>query len=195
MADSSAARIVAKIRSNLPEDQRGGRGWVAAILRQEGKPQQRSKLDEVADGLTSLVLEESNRSLDALSILRTAGRPSDTLRQGTAYPGTLERLIRIHQQGSKTPGVRTTVLMGMTAFAAGIPYLRSVAVSSDPSAIYAVGDLIAVAQNGGYDGLLIAHKEEAQAILRDIFMRNLTRERFADEAILVYGTSQGWRRD
>jgi hypothetical protein len=83
----------------------------------------------------------------------------------------------------------------MTAFAAGIPYLRSVAVSSDPSAIYAVGDLIAVAQNGGYDGLLIAHKEEAQAILRDIFMRNLTRERFADEAILVYGTSQGWRRD
>jgi hypothetical protein len=172
-----------------------GFGWVSDILRQEGKPQPAAKLDAVADALTEVVLEESDRSTPALSMLSHAGHPADSMRTGTPYPGTLERLIRIHQQGSKTPGVRTSALANMTGFPGSLPYLRSVAVSSDPSAVYAVDHLIAVAQNGGRNGFLNSHKDAAQEILRDIFMRSLTRERFADEGILVYGTSQGWRRD
>jgi hypothetical protein len=195
MADSSAAQIAGRIHSNLPEHRRMGFVWVSDILRQEGKPQPLPKLDAIADALTDVVLEESDRSTHALAMLSHAGHPSDSMRSGTAYPGTLERLIRIHQQGTKTPGVRTSALMNMTAFAGSLPYLRSVAVSTDPSAVFALGHLISVAQNGGLDGLLASQKGETQATLRDIFMRSLTRERFADEAMLVYGTSQGWRRD
>jgi hypothetical protein len=76
-----------------------------------------------------------------------------------------------------------------------LAYLRSVVVSDDPSAVHAVSAIIDVANHGGRAEHARPVRDEAQAMLRELFARRLVKERLADEALVNYAVGQGWRRE
>jgi hypothetical protein len=75
-----------------------------------------------------------------------------------------------------------------------LQYLRDVAVSLDGTAVFAVDALVTEAMNGGYANHPVQERQEAQAILRDMYLRNLVKEGQADRVLAGYAIAQGWRR-
>lgn len=177
LADSSAARIMARVgsHSNAPA--------VRQILRQIGGSQPVGKLNELADSLAlraiahrAPILDSSatRLAIDAVVTLILAGNPRQP--EGVAYQGTLERLIRIHQE-SRVNSIRRRALGGMLAGSdrgRGIDYLRGIAEAKDSTAYDAVDLLLIDAAGGSWVGMqpsALEQQQSAQA-LKELVERN-----------------------
>jgi hypothetical protein len=207
LADSSAAQIVARLRSPLEHDGFGAY-WLGDILRQRDRAQSRSKLDAIADSLTAEVIRQSNvvrRSDDPgqLNLLAPLGALTNAghLRSdagGTPYTGTLDRLIRIHQEAAPNSVIRGVALVYFLCsdFARGLSALREVAVSTDRTASYAMGQMVSVATTkGSCDGTPSpAERQQVLASLRDIFDRRLAQDPEARSNLAALASRQGWTR-
>jgi hypothetical protein len=139
LADSSAAQIFAHAHNGTVV----GSG-IYYLLRQAGKPQPRAKLDELADSLAQLAIRPAG-SYTAVEELWLAGAVQRSSESGpapasAAYDGALDRLIRIHRNGTD-PSTRQAALSVIPLVAThtrAIAYLRAVVTSNDPTAAFAL---------------------------------------------------------
>jgi hypothetical protein len=127
-------------------------GELTAVLRQQRGSQSRAKLDELGDSLAARAVQRSDvanvQSAEA-EVLYRSGLPSTAPAEGVPYEGAVDRLVRIHRDVSRTPSaIRAGLPIMMTAmvgFDRVIPYLFSIATSTDSTAPAAMDALTIVA--------------------------------------------------
>jgi hypothetical protein len=201
MADSSAARIIARLHGSphLRAD------WFIRIMVQDGKPEPRAKLDELADSLAQIAIAGGAADTDtprgdeaagAVTALHLAGLVGAS--RGTPYDGALDRLIRIHRE-AQNRALRVVALADLLAVPgrpAAIAYLREVATSNDVTASNALFYLIADAQGRGGPGKppTAAQQQETASVLHDLFEKHLVRDSKASRALDAWADTQGWVR-
>jgi hypothetical protein len=199
LADSSAAVILQRARAAATENPAQW-NFVGGLLRQLDR-QPAAKLDALADGLVAVAAagrsgrqnERSYReAIEAISALVLAGAAQGDAEN--AYPGALDRLIRIHRETGPTP-LRSLALRRLTTmpdWRRGLAYLREVAVSTDPTAEYAVHALVSEAVQGGMANNPEPARSEARAVLRALFNDDAVKEPRALEALRDFSAVQGW---
>jgi len=196
IADSTAATIVRTARA---EGLRGA-GWLVGILRQREGDQLAAKLNVVADGWTSDVIAASARSPDdlsaviAMSQIVSAGSSADTT--GVPFRGAMDRLIRIHRNGSGR--VRSTTLWMILGVVGdrrqGLAYLRSVAESTtDATAVDAINALMDEALTGGISHNSPALRDEAGQLLKSMWEAKSVRDVSASEALGRFVALRSWK--
>jgi len=137
---------------------------LVAILRDASTPNARSKRDEIADSLAVRAISyrpSANRdtaasgiAMRALNALTDAGAANPA--SGRGYEGALARLIKVHRE-ARSPIVRSRALAGMLSMndrRRALDYLRSVAISNDPTAYDAISSLIFNSRGGGRGGFV-----------------------------------------
>jgi hypothetical protein len=182
-ADSSAARILA--HTSNPRDLRN-------ILRQVGRPQPQSKLDELADTLTERALSHADKgAFDEIRALEDAGeRPqrNDTGAPSVPYEGSLSRLIRIHREAPPSAEIaRGTALRALNAvvgFDSTVKYLRFVATSHDRTAHIAMAELISDADPNYPGTLSVREQQQTLSMLRRLW------DQVADSVPMLPGPSE-----
>lgn len=195
IADSSAAYIVAAAGPELQIIP-----LLVRVLRQENGTYPRTKLDAVADSLTSRALRyrTTNDSaahvaaVNAVNALAFAGAARAF--PGRPYDGAVERLIRIHQQ-STAQNVRFHVVL-MLPIVQGrqraLSYLRDIAASEDSTALSALNSL-ATDSRGGMSGTGTtspAERQQSRAILLDLARNHLVKDRVAAYELELFLRSQ-----
>jgi len=175
-------------------------------MRQVTKPQPRAKLDELADSLVARELAAAQidpaarvHGISDISELVYAGQVAgqgDTI-PGIPYDGALERLIRIYRE-AKPLDVRLSALGGLldvAGHAQAIAFLREVAISADPTAWYAVGQLEAAADPADARPVgTVADRRAVYDLLKALFQQRLVSEPLAADGLDLYAHNQGWTR-
>ena len=166
LADSSAISIMRL--ANQP-------GQFIGILRQRDRVQQRQKLDEIADSLTARITQAARDKRSAsreLGVLLEAGY-GPQMAPGQSYPGSVDRLIRIHRETAVDAlpirGAAMQMLPGVVGFDRAAPYVRSIATSTDNTAYIAMGVLRVVADPGNKSSAASGAEAEASRV----FLRQL----------------------
>jgi hypothetical protein len=187
--DSSVAAIMRQLRAGRDAS------WFNDVMRQTHGSVASAKLAELSDSLSERAIrvpatpllehEDVRAALASIGSLSVAGdRGCD---KGTAYPGALDQLIRIHQQGNNT-SVRKSALAAMPGVLGrprGLEYLESVAASHDPTSEYAIEVLMIDASGGSWIGPKPspAEQQQSQAILRELYRRRLVTDSAARELL------------
>jgi hypothetical protein len=114
---------------------------------------------------------------------------------GTPYPGSLQRLIRIHREAAPGSTIRSVVLYNFLCydFAQGLAALRAVAISDDRTAMMAM-DLLTLAASHGTCGITANQQQIVRANLREVYERNLAQQTDAVRFLNAFAFREGWRR-
>lgn len=194
MYDSSAAAIVERL-------QRSGTtgGWIVDIMRQVDKAQSSAKLGAIADSISVGMIEASKGNNGrwppagpSWLTLVTAGKVIST-NGGTPFVGTLDRLIRMHQDAIGTDRIRVLFWLPEVVGAdSALKYLSSVARSGDETAVHAMSALIGATTRSDYRPASTI--EPALALLRQLFDENAVQRPDAKRSLEFFAVSRGWKR-
>jgi hypothetical protein len=199
IADSSASAAISQLR--MQGSAGAPSAWRANIMRGVGHDQPAQKLDQIADALADAVVVGSrNPQLTgglepgaAFEGLMSAGLMGDGV--GTPYAGVLARLIRIHQDATDSYSHRA--LRKMTSVSGrgqALQYLRRIATQTDGSAAVAISVLADDINGGPLGGRTAGERDEAIAVLRELYLSNAVRESTALSQIRAIANHFGWNR-
>jgi hypothetical protein len=192
---SSAKQVMARVGA------KPGAPWFLDVLRQNKRQDSPALLDELADSLVTRATERGQvrqgsaayvAAFDATNALILAGMNAPL--GGQPYRGALDRLILIHRR-APTSAVRVCALNGMLSVASprsrAVAYLRSVAESTDSTALEAVRSLVTDADGGSYTGLqpTPAQQHESAAALKALASRGRVTDRWAARALDAWMTA------
>lgn len=186
-ADSTAPAIMAHWRAGA------ARAPVGEILRQVKGPESDAKLGELADSMTARAIrapsalgnEPSEEALAAVLELGHAGSVAHS--DGIPYKGSLERLMRIHQQA--TPRNIRVAALAMMMRGPDRPrvlrYLMEAAESSDHTPYGAVQFLITDANGGSWGGQspTAEQRRESTRVVYELYDRGRVTNRLARDLL------------
>lgn len=186
LADSTVPRIMAQARNGFPG------GAIVDVLRQRGRPMSKAKRDELADSVVALAIR-TREAASAIVALASAGRPMETVEDGTPDPRALEWLMRVHRESRDNPSRRMAIheMVRQVDPSRAIPYLQAVATApDDPTAWVALDQLLKFA----VDPKLGSADERPRRMveLRRMWDRGLVTEPLALANFKRFAFVQGW---
>lgn len=198
LADSSVRVIMAHVGPHVRPFE------LVAILRNKDGQTPAAKRNEIADSLVGRAVSyrAARRSdttqfagaVRAVMALSLAGLTSAAAEAGRPYDGALDRLIRIHEQ-AQVSEIRSRALESMLGGpdrARALAYVRSIAISRDPTAYKALSCLIMDSRGGGI-GYKVAESQRKESfdILVDLAVNRLVKDPAGARDLDLWYSSQG----
>lgn len=197
LADSSARIIMAHVGPHVRPFE------LVAILRDKEGRTPTWKQNEIADSLVARAVAyrptprpdtvQFGAAVRAVMALSLAGSASTGVEPGEPYTGALDHLIRIHEE-ARASEIRSRALeamLGGTDRARGLAYMRSVAVSVDPTAYKALSCLIMDSRGGGVGYRATeSQRHESFDILVDLATHHLVKDPVGARDLELWYASQ-----